>query len=393
MKRAVRIIPLLVLLVSCQNEQEDPTVSVVPVPTQEESEVFFGTTEEGPDTKAYVDADLYVRWNADDRVSIFAKNDASREYRFTGETGNNAGTFERVDTENAAAGQALTYNYAVYPYSQATTISTDGVLTVTLPAEQAYKENSFGLGASTMVAVSETNNLLFKNAGTFVAVQVYGEGISVSRMTIRGRNGEKLAGQAAVTMVPEGTPGITMATENVSETVTLVCESPVAVGTDAAGATAFWFVLPPTIFTKGFLITVEDSAGNFYEQATSREITFGRSVLTRMAAFELVPRGFGLYPVSGGEYVYDPTTDQMNVYEAEGSGWFRYLAPGLKVWQLGPIPLDVAEGTTINNVTLTVSTAGNQDSSKSYETLTVRSFRNGILTLASEAGDQFVIRF
>ena len=83
----------------------------------------------------------------------------------------------------------------------------------------------------------------------------------------------------------------------------------------------------------------------------------------------------------------------MNIYEAEGQGWFRYLVPELKVLQLGPIPLDVEAGATIENVTLTVSTAGVQDSSKAFETLTVRSFQNGTMTLASEAGDQFIIRF
>ena len=147
MKRIARIIPLLVLLVSCRNEQEDPAVPVAPVSPEAESEVFYGTTENGPDSKAFADADLKVLWNADDRVSIFAKDNYNRQYRFTGEDGANAGAFERVDTGDASEAQALTCNYAVYPYSPATAVSSDGVLTVSLPAEQAYKENSFGAGA------------------------------------------------------------------------------------------------------------------------------------------------------------------------------------------------------------------------------------------------------
>jgi hypothetical protein len=82
----------------------------------------------------------------------------------------------------------------------------------------------------------------------------------------------------------------------------------------------------------------------------------------------------------------------MNIYEAEGNGWFRFLVPPLKVYQLGPIPLDIAKDDTVEHVGLTISTSGVQDSEAFYD-LTVRSFQGGILTLASADGDQFVIRF
>ena len=392
MKRIARIIPLLVLLVSCRNEQEDPAVPVAPVSPEAESEVFYGTTENGPDSKAFADADLKVLWNADDRVSIFAKDNYNRQYRFTGEDGANAGAFERVDTGDASEAQALTCNYAVYPYSPATAVSSDGVLTVSLPAEQAYKENSFGAGAGTMVAVSEDNRLSFKNVGTFVAIQLYGEGVSVSRITLQGRSGEKLAGPATVKMDAEGAPVVTMAAENASETVSLVCAEPVALGADAEHATAFWFVLPPTTFAEGFSITVEDSAGRFYEKVTTRRIEFHRSALKRMAAFQPVSRGFGLYPASGEAFVYDPATDQMNVYEAAGNAWFRFLrTPGLKMYELGPIPLDQTAWENGISTQLVVSEKGMEGEPADYE-LSVRSYQGGILNLVSGTGDQFVIR-
>ena len=52
-------------------------------------------------------------------------------------------------------GNDLNRHYALYPYSSDITITEKGVITATLPAGQSYAENSFGLGANTMVAVTE----------------------------------------------------------------------------------------------------------------------------------------------------------------------------------------------------------------------------------------------
>ena len=185
---------------------------------------------------------------------------------------------------------------------------------------------------------------------------------------------------------------VTMAAENASETVSLVCAEPVALGADAEHATAFWFVLPPTTFAEGFSITVEDSAGRFYEKVTTRRIEFHRSALKRMAAFQPVSRGFGLYPASGEAFVYDPATDQMNVYEAAGNAWFRFLrTPGLKMYELGPIPLDQTSWENGISTQLVVSEKGMEGEPADYE-LSVRSYQGGILNLVSGTGDQFVIR-
>lgn len=395
MKGIGKLIPLLALLVACRSEQEEPAVSGEPGGASPgETVVFYGTLEGQSDSKAFADVQLNVLWNTDDRVSIFAKKDVNREYRFTGEDGANAGSFEKVTGDETETGNALAYNYAVYPYSSATTVSADGAVSVTFPASQAYRENSFGPGAGTMVAVSEDNMLLFKNAGAFVSVNLYGEDIAVSKITFKGNRGEKLAGVGTVRMEPGEAPSIVMmADENVSETVTLVCSTPVAVGSDEGHATAFWFVIPPTTFSGGFTVTVEDSEGNRYEKTTSKEVAFRRSALKRMAAFELVPRGFGVYPVSGDPFVYDPDTDQMNVYEAEGNAWFRFLRiPTLEMYELGPIPLDEAVWDQGINAQLTVTEAGVTAAPADYE-LTVLSYRNGILNLSTAAGDQFVIRF
>lgn len=397
MKRIGTLISILALAVACRSEQEDPAVTARPAVPQEKTEtVFYGTTEAGPESKVYADESLHVRWNADDRVSIFAKQDVNQEYRFTGADGANAGEFARVSQEDPGTGNALPYNYAIHPYSAETSISAEGVISVVFPAEQTYKAGTFGPGASTMVAVSEDNNLLFKNVGTFVSINLYGDNVSVSRITFKGNKGEKLAGAASIQMEPGGTPTLTMASSEAtgtSETVTLVCAEPVTVGADEANATAFWFVLPPTTFEEGFTVTVEDSEGRSYVKATTKPVEFSRSKLKRMKAFDCVVLGFGLYPVSGEAFVYDPETDQMNLYEAEGNAWFRFLRiPDLKMYELGPIPLDETAWEHGISAQLAVTEAGIQGTPVDYE-LSVLSYQDGILNLVSGNGDQFVIRF
>ena len=388
MRRIWILAPALALASACQMEQEAPESSAIP-----QAGSFYAEMESpGEETKVFLTENLKVRWDADDRVSIFRKDTGNNEYRFAGETGAGGGAFEEAWTGPAATGDALPYNYAVYPYSAATTVGTDGAIDLTLPGEQAYREGSFGPGANTMVAVASDSHLTFKNVGAFLGIRLYGNGLSVRKVTLRGNKGEILSGPATVRMGLQGAPSVTMASEGTSEEVSVVCAEPVAVGADSEHATVFWFVLPPTTFKEGFTVRMEDSQGFLYEKSTSNKVVLERNDLLRMAAFEAVAMGFGIYPASGTPYVYEKTRDQMNIYEAEGNAWFRFLRPDLKMYELGPIPLDVAVGSTFT-ATLTATTAGTPDGTAEEYDLTVLSSRNGVLTLMSGAGDRFIIRF
>ncbi len=95
-------------------------------------------------------------------------------------------------------GATLFYNYAAYPHSNTTTFHEDGYFTLTMPAEQSYAENSVGLGANTMVAMSESGQLVFKNVGSFLRVQLYGADQTVKKITLNAIAGEALAGTAKV---------------------------------------------------------------------------------------------------------------------------------------------------------------------------------------------------
>ena len=195
------------LVASCSTQEENFETP------QQDDVVYYASFEQPAEegTRVYVNEDLLLRWTADDRVSIFEKNTYNQQFRFTGATGDNVGGFKKVGGDDYHTGNSIPNVVSVYPYLETTTISESGVLVVNLPAEQHYAENTFGLGDNTMVSVSADNSLQYKNVGGYLMLKLYGDGVSVSSITLRGNNGEKLSGKATVTMPQDGTPTVAMA--------------------------------------------------------------------------------------------------------------------------------------------------------------------------------------
>ena len=282
MKRFALYLGLATALVaSCSTQEED-------FRTQQQDDVVFYATFEQPaeeGTRVYANEDLLLRWTTDDRVSIFGQNTYNQQYKFLGETGDNSGGFSKVDGAEYVTGNPISHTVSVYPYQASTKITEDEVLTVTLPAGQHYAENTFGLGANTMISVSEDNVLMYKNVGGFLRLSLYGDGVTVSSITLKGNNGEKLAGKATVTMPMGGTPTVVMA-DDAADKITLVCDTPVALGATAEESTQFWFVVPPVTFSKGFTVTVSGD-GDVFEKTTDNPLTIDRNNLSKMSPLEV----------------------------------------------------------------------------------------------------------
>lgn len=259
---------------------------------------FYATLEQpaGPDTKVYADEDLMILWHADDRVSVFDRYTYNQEYRFTGETGDNAGTLAKVPNDDLVTGNALDHIYAVYPYQASTRISNSGILTVSLPSEQIYAENNMAQGSNAMVSVTDGKNLRFKNLCGYLVLKLYGEGVSVSSVTVKGNADEPLAGNATVSMPVGGYPSLEMQPASATPEVTLTCPTPVLLGATADAYKEFWFVLPPTDFSAGFTVTVTGPDGSTFEKSTSNRIDIERNELNRMAPLEVVLEGGNVPP-------------------------------------------------------------------------------------------------
>ena len=273
---------LLMLVAMACAKFEEPANSKITVDAPDTLYAEF----DDEDTRTYLEQEKYLRWTAGDEISYFLDTSNVR-YRFKGETGANSGSFEKI-TSGATSGDALANCYAVYPYAEGTTISSDGVISFTLPAIQYYQENSFGLGANTMVAVTANASdiiLRFKNACGYLKLKLYADDATVKSIELKGNNGEKLAGAATIRAFYGGEPTVTMA-DNATATLTMDCGDGVALGKDKDSATQFWLVLPATTFEKGLTITVTDTAGNEFVKSTTKSVAIERNMIQPMAALK-----------------------------------------------------------------------------------------------------------
>lgn len=250
------------------------------------SELRAGFADE---SRTYVENGTYLRWHADDRLTAFYGNTLNRQYKFNGKTGDNSGTFSLVPSGELGTGNAFDRIYALYPYSETAAITDEGVISLTLPAEQSYAENSFGKDANTMIAVTENLEdtfLSFKNACGYLKLKLYNTyGVRVKSIEIRGNNNEKIAGSATATIEFGGVPTLAM-TDDATSSITLDCGDGVALGTTAETATEFWVVVPKTTFISGITITVTDSFGAIFTKATDKEVSVKRNVIQPMAALD-----------------------------------------------------------------------------------------------------------
>lgn len=368
---------ICLLAVSCTVQETEPLV-----PPQPKDMVFYASLESSePDTKVFLDEHIKILWDVNDQISIFNKSTLNQQFMFDGEEPDNSGTFHWIDNGYFGAGNDLDYICAVYPYQESTSISNSGVLTLTLPEEQTYREESFGPGANTMVSVTDDNLLRFKNVGGYLALKFYGEDVSVSSIRLIGNNGELLSGEATVDLPFDTAPEIEMASI-AGKTILLNCEEPVELGTTRDDATIFWMVVPPTDFTDGFTLLVSTPDGDVFIKETHKPLTIGRNGVLRIAPIEVELNSANLsiddvYSADMAKLpsktavdnrtftVTMPTLDRSHLvlsYEFSGES---LLANGLAV-EPGETPIDVTKPVTLTvrdgshgkNYTLTAKNTG-----------------------------------
>ena len=276
---------LSLMAVSCSIDGIVPPESMA----DDSGMVFYATIDEEsePDTKVYADTSMRILWNAGDFISIFVRNSGNDQYVFTGGTGDNAGEIKRVK-DFSEEGVSLDAIYAVYPYSRETLIEVDGIISLSLPEIQEYHEDSFGIGANTMISVTDDNRLRFKNVGGYLAIKLYGDNVDVSSIVLTGNDGELISGRGTVEMSVGDVPALTM-DGSAGKQIALSCEPAVRIGSSASEATVFWFVVPPVTFSNGFTVTVTTSGGKVFGKSSFKECTIGRSAITRFEALKVVP--------------------------------------------------------------------------------------------------------
>ena len=314
MKKSLFLVAATIAMGACSQFEEH---DLAPKQTVDAPATIEASFEEPSSTvRTFVDDDNLLRWSANDQISYFPGVNYNMQYRFKGETGDNKGSFEKMNLE-PVTGTALDCNYAVYPYAESTTIAIDGTISYTLPEVQSYAENSFGLGANPMVAATEDTDdtvLRFKNACGYLELKLYGNDATVKSITFKGNNNEKLAGAATLTATYNQVPTLAMS-ETASTSVTLDCSADggVLLSSDSSKPTTFWFVLPETTFSKGFTVTVTGVDGGTFTKSTSKSVAIERNMIQPMAAFKATLAGEGI----------DVVNNKVRFYLEEKSGATR----------------------------------------------------------------------
>lgn len=271
------------LFAACSVNEEQPLN-----PTNNDQLLYASLEGQG---RTYVEEDTYLRWHEDDRLTAFYGNTMNRQYKFNGKTGDNSGSFSHVPSGDLETGNTFDRIYALYPYDETATITEEGVISLTLPAEQQYAENSFGKGANTMIAVSENledDYLMFRNTCGYLKLKFYSpEGEKIKSIEVKGNNNEKIAGSATATIEFGEVPMLHMK-EDALSSIALDCEDGVILDSSIETATEFWVVIPEITFEKGITITITDVRGFVFEQTTSNPIIIERNSIQPMEAVKVV---------------------------------------------------------------------------------------------------------
>ena len=282
MKKCTLIMLAAVLSFAACQEVEAPLA---------EENVLSAVIEQDETTKTVMDDNNNILWSANDQIVAFMKSSYGHKYQVKSSfIGKSYADFSRISSaggDDLSAGNEWDHNVAYYPYSSSVECLKSGsnyTLDVVLPSEQTYAAESFGNGSMAMVAVSEDNNIVFKNVLGGMKLQLRGTQ-KVKSIKLQGKNNEKLSGAATVTAYTDETkPAITMA-PGASTSVTLNCGSGVQL--NESKATEFIISLPPVLFSKGFTVTVTDADGQAYTVGTDKANTVLRSSLLVMPAFKL----------------------------------------------------------------------------------------------------------
>ena len=242
MKKTVRYMmaaaAMTALAVSCAKEE------IVQPQTGDPVEMTFTAEALAGSVKTSLQPDGKVFWTEGDAISIFDGAGENRNFGISDINGSSA----KFD---GSAIPADTY-YAVYPYSESAEMA-GNVITATLSATQTALDGTFASEVNLSAAVSSDNSLTFKNLCGLLSVSVEAlpEGYTLQSVSIKGQNGEMLAGAVKI-QTPDMTASA--AAEGGSASVTLTA--------DAWTPGTYVFTALPAELTKGLVLTFDYAEGS-----------------------------------------------------------------------------------------------------------------------------------
>ena len=228
-----------------QNEIDEPNTNLEPI-----TEVLNISFEDDDNTRIMLNEAGKSVWNKNDLVSVFYKSTDNTKWQFQGEDGDRSGTLRCI--EGSASEEVMTESIVVYPYNEEYTFDvSNACIEAPIAATQHYYKGSYDPQCNVMVACSDNNNFVLKNVCGWVKLSLTGNGEVVKSITLKGNNGEQLAGRLAINAA--SATAAFVADDAVHSAVKLVCEQGVAL---SSTATDFYIALAPQTLSQGFSVSV-----------------------------------------------------------------------------------------------------------------------------------------
>lgn len=229
------------------------------------------------DTRVRIDEyDYTTRWCQGDAVSVFYRNPNNLKWEFTGSTGAMQASLNYVSGD--VGGQTSELITIVYPYNEDATVSnTCKTVYTTLSDKQIYAQASYALNGNIMVASGLGQRFKLRSVCGWLRITFVDEGKSVSSITLRGNNGEIIAGDIVVDAntaeyaVRDGGHSMNRIILDCGDGVELQ-KSP----------THFYIGLLPQNFSKGITVEVEYTDGTDIELSTTTAMTIARNHIVPM---------------------------------------------------------------------------------------------------------------
>ena len=233
-------------------------------------------------------------WTKNDIVSVFYRSNANQQWQYQGETGERTGELKQIVAPSST--QELSKVVVVYPYSESYYINPETCdIEATLPATQHYLKDSYGLNGNIMISSSYYNQFSLKSVCGWIKVQLKGEGQIVKKITIKGNNGEQVAGQlyvnsadATATLASnigsaddnENSAGGNLVFDNtIIKEVTLDCGEGVTLSNEVS---TFFIALPPQTFEGGLTLNVQYGDGTTMTKTTTNSVSISRNTILPM---------------------------------------------------------------------------------------------------------------
>ena len=253
------------------------------------------------DTRIQLNEEKKTVWTEGDLLSVFYRSTTNEQWQFMGKTGDRTGNVEPVDSSIIPT-PTTNDIVVVYPYNAGYFYNSDTKsVQASLPATQSYLKDSYGLNGNIMVSLSKYNQVALKSVCGWLKLQLTGNGEKIKSITLRGNNGEQVAGElyinsadATSTLASKLTDsdddsdddsevgGTLVRPGTILKEVTLDCGKGVVLD---AEATAFYIALPPMTFEKGLTVEITAVDGSAMTQSTDNEVVIERNHIQPMTTF------------------------------------------------------------------------------------------------------------